>query len=81
MTYKFEHLNGGAEIVDPEIKWTFAGFYKDETGEVVGIQIDVLLITPSTRYKVSLKASGTASDRSDEAIDAICLQLLEQYKV
>lgn len=81
MIYKFEHLNGGAEIVDPEIFWTFAGFSRNKEGRVTSVEVEVILSTQSARYSVRLTGQGEAEDRSDEAITALVNQLLEPYKV
>jgi hypothetical protein len=79
--YKIDWLNGGVEIENPDIKWTFAGFSRNELGEVKGIEIHALLITEKAKFSIILNAEGTATNRTDAAIDAICLQLLEKYKV
>lgn len=78
MTYLFEHLNGGLEIVDPVITWTFAGFSKEGEGRLT---VDVLLTTDKAKFKVQLSTVGQPTDRSDEAIEALMFKLLKPYEV
>lgn len=76
--YKFDWLNGGLEIIDPKISWTFAGFSKIGTGKLT---VNILLETPSAKFEVELSTSGQPTDRSDAAIEALMNKLLDQYKI
>jgi len=78
MIYKFEQLNNGVEIVDPEVSVYFAGFYTENGGKMVlGIQLK----NDSANVKVELTKNGSTTDRSDEAIYKLMVELLEPYKV
>ena len=78
MIYKFDWLNGGAEITDPIVSWSFAGFDTKGAGRLtVGID----LVTDSAKFYVELSTEGQATDRSDEAINALMNQLLQPYIV
>ena len=80
-TYIIPTLNGANEIIDPILFWTKAGFSRDQTGEVVRIQITVQMTTPTFKGAVDFDVEGSADDRSNEAIDGLMLKLMDQYKL
>ena len=78
MNYKFEHLNSGLEIINPEVSWTFAGFDVRGAGTLT---LNIELKTPQATYSVTLSTEGQATDRSDEAISVLMNTLLKPYVV
>ena len=79
-TYIIPDLYGGAEIIDPQLEWTFAGFYR-ENELVVNIAMTVKLTTDTFTGSIDFLQQGSADDRSDPAIDALMIILMDQYKV
>jgi len=78
MIYKFEHLNSGLEIEPTEINVVFAGFYNRDGGKMV---LEIELKTETAKFVVELSKVGTTTDRSDEAIHKLMVELLEPYKL
>ena len=73
-TYNFP--NNGVTITPDNIEWSAAGFSKAGT-----VTLDINLINESTTFSVQLTQEGTATDRSDEAIDGLMLLMLQPYEV
>lgn len=76
--YKFDWLNGGAVIINPVTTWEAAGFTR---GVNACVTLDVRLSNSGFNGVVPLSVMKEANDRSDEAIDALMLLLLEPYEV
>lgn len=78
MTYKFEWLNNGLEIINPKVSWVFAGFSKVGKGLLT---VDVLMETDTAKFGVTLTTEGQPTDRSDAAIEVLMYNLLKPYEV
>ena len=78
MTYRFDWINNGLDITDPTVSWTYAGFDTEGAGL---LYVVAKLETPQAVFKIELSKVGTASDRSDAAIDALLTELLAPYVV
>ncbi len=78
MNYKFDWLNDSLTIENPTVTWVAAGFSR---GDVPSVTVDIELTTESSKFNVQLSINKEANDRSDAAIDALTLLLLEPYQV
>ncbi len=78
MNYKFDWLNDSLTIENPTVTWVSAGFSRGSTPTVT---VEIELTTESAKYNVTLSVNKEANDRSDAAIDALTLLLLEPYQV
>ena len=80
-TYRIPFLNSSADMIDPVLRWTFAGFHRNDKGEIVTIAMTVELKTDTFKGEVEFLQPGTVDDRSDAAIDALMILLMDQYKI
>jgi hypothetical protein len=78
MNYRFENVNGGFDIINPVVRWTFAGFNIEGDG-LLTVQIE--LKTDTAKFNVELSKVGKATDRSDAAIEQLMNYLLQPYIV
>jgi len=74
ITYNFP--DRGITITPETIEWTAAGFSKAGT-----VTLDINLISGTTTVSIQLTQEGTATDRTDEAIDALMLLMLQPYEI
>ena len=75
-TYKFEHLNGGAEIKEATAEWVSAGFNRKGDGLIT---LEIEIKNDLSTYTVVLSKIGQTTTRTDEAIDFLMNELLQPY--
>lgn len=73
-TYDFPE--NGVTITPTNIEWTFAGFSKSDT-----VTLSITLSNDTVTFSNVFTIQGTATDRSDEAIEVLMLAILEPYKI
>jgi hypothetical protein len=76
--YKFDWINANTTIINPSVSWEGAGFTRGVNAQVT---LDIRLTNSGFDGVVTLSVMKEANDRSDEAIDALMLLLLEPYEV
>ena len=78
MNYLIENLNGGEPIINPTVRWTFAGFYTDKKENIV---LHVEFKTPEETFSESFTCQAEAKERTNEAIDILMSALIKPYEV
>lgn len=76
MKYLIENLNGGEPIIDPVLRWTFAGFYKDRVENIV---VHIEFTTEEEVFSEAFSCSLEVKGREDSDIENLMHYLLETY--